>query len=174
MDEINLGSKAREERGLLASRVPSPNDADGNIAVEGAIAGRARRESVTNEIFLVLDADVTGRSTTGNDEGLRLHPCAIHFQTMRSAGFEILDHAVLKTGTEFLRLLLHSHDEVWSIHAFRKAGEIFDGRGGGELTPWHFPLKNERRKIRAGGVNGGSETGTSRADNNDIFHRQAE
>ena len=92
---------------------------------------------------------------------------------MGLAGLEFLDNAVLEARAEFFRLLLHAQDQVGAINAIRKAGEIFHSRGRGQLAAGESPLQDERGEVGPGSVDGGGESGTSGADDDDILHRGA-
>ena len=129
---------------------------------------------MTDQRGFALNANVSRRCATGDDEGFCFHPNSIDLEAMRCAGFEFLDDSILKAGSEFFRLLVHALDEFRAINTIREAWEIFDSGCCRELTARQAPFENERRQIGASRVNGCSETGTSRANDNDIFHRSAE
>src|SRR5215217_2643360 len=46
VDEIDLGSETRQEKGLLGCRIATAHDTDRNITVERAVASRARSEAM--------------------------------------------------------------------------------------------------------------------------------
>jgi hypothetical protein len=69
---------------------------------------------------------------------------------------------------------MHPLDQLGAVHPVRKSREIFYGRRGGELSAWEASLENKRRKIGAPSVDCGRESGTSSANNNDIFHKRVE
>ena len=127
-----------------------------------------------NERILPLDADVARGGSARDNEGLCFHPGAIHFDAMRRAGLKFLHNAILESGAKFFRLLVHALDQFRPVHAFGKAWKIFYGRRGGQLSSGHASFENERREIGAGGVNCGCESGTTGADNDDIFHKRTQ
>ena len=129
---------------------------------------------MADECLFALDADVAGRRSAGNDEGLCLQPSAIHFEPVGSAGLELLHNAILEAGAEFFSLLMHPLNQLGTIHPVRESWEIFHGRRGGELPAGEASLENKRRKIGAPSVDCGRESGTSSANNNDIFHKRVE
>jgi hypothetical protein len=93
---------------------------------------------------------------------------------MGSAGLELLHNAILEAGAEFFSLLMHALDQFRTVHPVRESWEIFHGRRGGELPAGEASLENKRRKIGAPSVDCGRESGTSSANNNDIFHKRVE
>lgn len=129
---------------------------------------------MANERLFALDADVAGRRSAGDDEGFRLQPSAVHFQPVRRAGLELLHNAILEAGAEFFSLLMHPLNQLGTIHPVRESWEIFHGRRGGELPAGEASLENKRRKIGAPSVDCGCESGTSRANNDDIFHKRTQ
>ena len=129
---------------------------------------------MTNERLLALNTNVAGRCSACDDKGLCFHPSAIHFEPVGRAGLELLHDAVFEAGAEFFSLLMHPLNQVGTVHAIRKSREIFYGRRGGELSAWEASLENKRRKIGAPSVDCGRESGTSSANNNDIFHKRVE
>ena len=128
---------------------------------------------MADEGLLALDVEISGGGAAGDDEGLGFDPLAVNFQTVRLPGLEFLDYAVLKAGSEFFRLLLHSHDEIRAVHAVGEAWKILHRGRRCQLAPGEASLKNKRGEVSAGGVNGGGESGTAGADDDDILHRAA-
>lgn len=170
VDEINFGGKAREKCGLFACRVPSPDDADRHIAVEGAIAGCAGCQATADELVLAFDPEVTGRGTAGDDQRAGLQPFSINLDPVWLPGLELLDHAVAVAGSESFGLLVHALDQFRAVDPLREAGEIFHGRRCGQLSARQATFENEGREIGAGGVDGRRQAGASRAHNDHMFH----
>jgi hypothetical protein len=93
---------------------------------------------------------------------------------MGSAGLELIHNAIFEAGAEFFSLLMHPLNQVGTIHPVWESWEIFHGRRGGELPAGEASLENKRRKIGAPSVDCGCESGTTGADDDDIFHKRVE
>jgi hypothetical protein len=93
---------------------------------------------------------------------------------MGGAGFELLHNAILEAGAEIFSLLMHPLNQFRTVHPVRESWEIFHRRRGGELPAGEATLENKRRKISAPSIDCGRESGTSSANNNDIFHKRVE
>ena len=126
---------------------------------------------MADECFFALDIEVARGGPTGDDERLCFDPVPIDFETMRLAGLEFLDNTILESCAELFRLLLHAQDQVGAINTLGKTREIFHRRGCGQLPAGEPALKDKRGEVGSSGIDGGSESGTSGADDDDILHR---
>ena len=97
-----------------------------------------------------------------------------HFDGLGAKPFSLLaqidaDHmSGLELRAETRRLLAHVVDEFRPLDAVRKAGEILDQGGDGELSAGLMPIDDQRAEIGAGGVDGGGQPRTSGADDDDV------
>ncbi len=72
--------------------------------------------------------------------------------------------------SESLRLLAHVLDELRAHDPSRKAGEILDLAGNGELPTGLVSIENERSEVSACGIDGRSEARASGADDDYISY----
>jgi hypothetical protein len=71
--EVHLGGEAGEEERFFAGGVAAADDGDRDVAVEGAVAGRAGGDAVAAVVMLLAgDAEERGRGAGGDDHGLGL------------------------------------------------------------------------------------------------------
>ena len=113
-DENDLARKPREEEGLLAGGVPSPDDEDALSAVEHPVAGRAIRDPVAGEALLAFETGAARCRTSGEN-----HRSSV-VRTVRS-GYskargirvdrDVADALHDDARPEVLRLLTHGLDE---------------------------------------------------------------
>lgn len=69
MDEVDLAGELCEKGGFFAGRIAAADDGDGDVFVEGAVAGGAGCEAVTDELFFVGEAEVARGGAGGDDNG---------------------------------------------------------------------------------------------------------
>ena len=74
-------------------------------------------------------------------------------------------------GAKTFRLFLHPRHQFIAIHAFGKAGKIFNDAGGGEQTAGLFAGEHERLEVGARGIKRRRPARATRTDDNDFFHR---
>jgi len=171
MDEIDFGGEAGEEHGFFAGGIAAADDADRDIAIERAVAGGAGGESMPDEFFFAVEIEPAGGGTAGDDQCASIDPGIIELDCDKTvAGLDFLELRVLKPGTEALGLLFHAHDEHGAVDAFREAGEVFNEGGGGELTTGLGAFEDEGCEVCACAVDGGSESGATGSDDDNIFH----
>ena len=60
MDQINGAGEFGEESGFFTSAVATTDDADGDVAVEGTVAGGATGQPVADEALFIGQAEVLG------------------------------------------------------------------------------------------------------------------
>ena len=77
MDQINLRSEAGEEERFLRRGIAAADHADRHVAIKCAIAGRATRQAVADQLLFVLQPEVAGGGAAGDDQRLRLEPFVI-------------------------------------------------------------------------------------------------
>ena len=99
------------------------------------------------------------------------HSSSALIRTWPLPSFEIGHFRIGKARAEFLRLLVHVHDQLRTVDAFREAGEIFDQRGRGKLTARLAAFEHEWIQVRAGGINRRRQSRATAADNDHFFHR---
>ena len=82
----------------------------------------------------------------------------------------MLHRAALVAGAEFFGLLAQILHQLISVDTFGKTREILDFGSCGALATGKRSLEDERLQVGAAGVDGGGETGTNGADDDDIFN----
>ncbi len=127
---------------------------------------------MTYKLLFPVDSKPASRSTAGDDESLGLNPDTINFDAVDTAVMFVFFYgAVLEAGSEAFGLGMHFHDQLRAVDSFWEAGKILNLCGCGELAARLPPLQHEWREIGATGVDGCGETGTTGADNDDLFHK---
>ena len=172
VDEGDFGGKASEEESLFHGGVAAADDCDLLAGGEEAVAGGAGADAVADEGLLGGEIEPAGARSARDDEragvdglmtdaegdGMRVE---IHGIEMGEAEF----------GTEASGLLLHILDKLRALNAVGPAGEVFDERGDGELAAGLVALEHERLEVRAGRVDGGSESGAAGAEDDGVAGR---
>src|SRR5882762_2442918 len=72
VNEVNLAGVARQEDGLLHSRIAAADDSDGLSAEEIAIAGGTSRDATPHQKALGCKAKEAGRGASGHNQCLGL------------------------------------------------------------------------------------------------------
>ena len=72
---------------------------------------------------------------------------------------------------ETFGLFLHPRHQFVAVHAFGKAGIIFDDAGGGEQAAGLFAGEHERLEIGARGVKRRRPARATRTDDDNFFHK---
>ncbi len=158
VDEVNLGREAGEEGGFFAGGVAAADDADGDIAVEGAVAGGAGGESVADKFFFAGEAEPLCARAGGDDKGLRFNPFSVDAEADIFSGvLKLLDGCELEACAEAGGLRFDVHDEVGALDAFGEAWKVFNEGCGRELSTGLMAFENEWGEVGAGGVHGGGE-----------------
>ena len=126
---------------------------------------------MADQLVLVRQAQPFCRRTGGDDQRTRLMPFAIDVDAERrdlEIGF--MHRAVHEFGAELLGLLFHVFDQIGTVDAARKSGEILDFCREGELASGLMPDDDERLQVGSGSVDGGGVSGAPGAQNDDISH----
>lgn len=69
------------------------------------------------------------------------------------------------------RLLLHVLDQLRSLDTLGPAGKVFNQRRNGELSAGFVALEHEGLQVRAGGVDGGGESGATGTQDDSVACR---
>ncbi len=164
-----------EERGLLDRRVATTDHGDLVATEEEAIAGGARRQSVSDEALFGLEAEHQ-RLCAGADDH-RLGPIlgVTHPDPQRPLG-EIDGRDLLGQDlrAEALRLGSHVRHQLGAHDAVGKPGEVLDLGGQHQLTAGlvararRFAFDQQRREVRPSGVHRSGEARWTRSDDDDI------
>ena len=155
VDEVDFGSELGEEGGFFTSGVAAADDGDGDVAVEGTVAGRAGGEAVTDEFFFVGHAEVARACAGRDDDGLGFPLLGVAFEgeVIGAVFLDRSDERVFGAGTEFFGLGLHFHHELGTHDAVGKAGVVLDLGGRRELATGLGAGNDERVELGAGRVN---------------------
>ena len=70
---------------------------------------------------------------------------------------------------EVFGMFFHALDQLGTAQAIGKAGIILDFVSDGHLATQLSPGDDDRRQLRAGGIEGGGQAGRPRSDNDDTF-----
>src|SRR6266850_4876083 len=134
MNEVNLTGVARQEDGLLHSRIAAADDSDRFASEEITVAGGTSRDATSHQKALGSKAEETGRGAGGHNQRLGLVSVFSRGNLKRPAaqidftycpGFEL--------GAKPLRLLAHVFNEFGAKNAFRETGEVLDHSGQRQL-----------------------------------------
>jgi hypothetical protein len=137
---------------LVAKRV-RVSAADDNYLLpreEEAVAGRARRNAMADELLLVRQAQPSSRRTAGNNQSLGMNLMNSQMEQERPLAqvcTREMRHAVF--GAETFGLLAHVLDELRAENALRKPGKILDERGHGKLSAGLVAFDNKRLQVGA-------------------------
>ena len=169
VDEGDLGGEASEEESLFHGAVAAADDGDLFAAGEEAVAGGAGADAVADEGLLGGQIEPASGGSGRDDERAGvddlLSDGELDGMSGEVGGREVR-HAEL--GTEALRLELHVFDEFGTLNALGPAGKVFDQRGDGELSAGLVAFEDERLEVRAASVDGGSKTGASGTEDDDV------
>ena len=171
MDQINLRGEAGEEERFFGRGIAAADHANRHVAIKCAIAGRATRQAVANQLLFVLQPEIAGGGAARDDQRLGVEPFVVGLQADMAVGhFQIRRFRVRKTRAEMFRLLVHVHDQLRAVDAFRKARKIFDQSRGGKLAAGLATLEHERAQVRPSGINRRRQTRATASDNDNFFH----
>ena len=82
---------------LFTSGIPAAHHANGNVSVKGAITGCARSQTMTDQFFFTIYAEITRRRTTSDDQRFCFPPRSIDFKpAVRARVVEIFHSAVFE------------------------------------------------------------------------------
>src|SRR5947208_1416773 len=126
MDEIDLRSETRQKKRFFCRGIAATNYANGHVAIKSAIAGRARCQSVPNQLFFVIESEPAGSRAACNDQSACFQPLFVDLDpNVTLEGFKISHLGIRKAGPEFLGLRMHVQDQLRTINPFGKAWKIF-------------------------------------------------
>ena len=108
MNDGDRGTKLGEEVCLLHGGVPSPDDNDGFVFEEEAVAGGAGGDAETQVFLFTLDAKVARGCTRRDNDCSRLVFLPLGPDDLDVAGqVHALDHVLFEFSAEALGLLAH-------------------------------------------------------------------
>ena len=129
---------------------------------------------MTDKLLFPVNAQPASRGSARHDQGLCFNPRSIDLDPVDAVNlFKFLDRAVLEARAKAFGLGVHFHDQLGAVNSLGEAGEILHFCRGGQLTAGLTPFQDERGEIGAARVDGGGETGTSCADDDDLFHKKS-
>ena len=145
MNQINFRGEAGQKKRFFGCRIAATNHTDWNIFVEGAVASRARCQTVADQLLFIFKPEITCGCAAGDDERLCLKPFVVGSDPhVAVARLEIGHFRIRKSGAEFLCLVVHFDDEFRAINPVGKAGIILDQSRGRKLTARLAAFQNER------------------------------
>src|SRR5260221_4774739 len=89
---------------------------------------------------------------------------------MPFGGFKFFKFGVTEPSAEFFRLFMHVHDQLRSVDAIRKSGEILDEGSRGQLTARFSSLEDEGSQVGPRGINRGCQSSAPCTNNHYCFH----
>ena len=177
MHEEHLVGEAGEEQGLFQRRVTTADDRDLLAAEEEAVTGGARRQAVTDQSCLGVEAEHQGPRPGGDDHRAGAVHRAVDVDLER-ADVEVDRGRLLEDqlGTEALGLLAEVLHQLRPLHATGEPGEVLHLGGEHELAARlvagarRLTLEHERREVGAGGVDRRGQPGWAGPDDDDVAH----
>src|SRR5699024_2484893 len=127
-NESDLGCETGEEGRLLESGVASTDDSDVLIAEEESVAGGTPADSVTGELLLIGQAQLTVCRTGCEDHclcGVARAQCGHDLMSAR-VELEGLDVVIDDFCTDLLSLLAHALHEFRTLHTGGESGKVLD------------------------------------------------
>lgn len=175
-EDSNVACVLGKEHGLLSCRVTTADHDQGLLPEDGGgtIAHGAGRHTAVPVLLLAGEAQTTGNSAGGDDDGVG---------GVVSVGVplgRVLEGAVLEVkvgdslandlGAEALGLLAHVVHELATHNSLGEAGEVLDVGGGGQLATGsgaisHEALVQSGLEVCAGQVDGSRVGGRAGTDN---------
>src|SRR6266545_1519791 len=156
VDEVHLGRVLREERRLLDGGVASAHHRDLDAAEEEAVAGRAGGHALAAVLALGGEAEPLGRGARGHHHRVgRVELVVLPHMEGPPREIDAGHVAEQVARPEALRLLLHLLHELRPEDALGEPGVVLDIARDGELAAGLKALEQERREVRAGGVERG-------------------
>lgn len=126
---------------------------------------------MADEFFFAGKAEPFCAGAGRHDEGLGFNPFSVDAEADNfSVVLKLLSGCELEACAEAGGLRFDIHDEVGALDALWEPRKVFDESGGGELAAWFVAFEDEGREVGAGGVDGGGEACTTRADDDEFFH----
>src|SRR6516164_2291883 len=171
MNEKYLRGKTRQKNCFFGGRVAAANNTDWYISVKGPVASRARGQSMPLQLVFIFQSEPLGGGSAGNNQRLSLYPFTIDVdRVMAVQCFEPVHLGVTELRSEFFGLAVHVHDQLGSVDAFRKSGEIFDQSGTRELAARFATFQNERMQVGTRAVDRCRQAGAPGAYDDHFLH----
>ena len=175
MNQRHLGGEAGEEDRLFHGGVAAANHGNLLAGKKEAVAGRAGRNAVSDQCLFAGQSQPARRGSAGDDQGAGVNGFLAQIQGKRAFAQIGADHvAKLILRPEAGRLLAHVLDQLGTLNALGKAGEILHQRGQRELASGFVTFEHQRLQVGAGGVERGGVTGAAGPDNDnvaDVLHK---
>ena len=169
MNDRHFGGEAGEEDRFLHGGIAAADHHDFLSRKEEAVARRARRHAVADQLLLMRQAQPARRGAAGNDQSLGVNLLNAEMQQKRALaeiGAGEMRHAVFRA--EAFGLLAHVLDQLRAQDAFGKSGKILDQRGHGELSAGLVAFDDQRLQVGARRVESGSVSGASGPDDDNV------
>ena len=169
VDQRHFGREAGEEESLFHGAVATADDGDLLAAGEESVAGGAGADAVADEGLFGGQIEPASGGSGRDDERAGVDDLLADGEldgVRGKVGGSEVCHA--EFGSEALRLQLHVLDEFRTLNALGPAGKVFDQRRDGELAAGLVAFEDERLEVRAASVDGGSKTGASGTEDNDV------
>ena len=169
VNDRDLVGETREERGFFERGVAAADNRDLVPTEEEAVAGRARGNTVAEELAFGIEAEHAGFGTRGDDDRVRRVLVAADPDPLRiRSEVDAVDVGGHELGAEPHCLLAELRHELGAEDAGRKARVVLDIGGEHQLAAGADSLDHERVEVRACVVDRCREAGRTRSDDDDF------
>ena len=164
VNQVHLAGNVGQVKRLFDRRVAAADDTADLVAVEKAVTGGAAGDAAAHEGGLGWQAQVLGRGTGGNDEGVAGVSAAVALEAERAlCQVDFVDMVKDDFGVEALGVglkPLHQFGALYAVHVSRPVVHISRCH---ELTALRDAGNEDRVEVGAGRINGCAVTGWTRA-----------
>ena len=172
--EIDLLAEVGQVEGVLTGGVATTDNGRDLLAIEETIADGAGRDTLAGILLLVVETEILGGGSRGDDDRVGRHLRAIsELHAVGTLGeIATLHLAVADVGTETLSLLSKLEHHLVGIDSLGIAGEVFDLGGLGELATRQRATVEHRLERSTTRIEGGSVAGGAASDDKhlDVLH----
>src|ERR1700686_202971 len=169
MNHRHVGGEAGKKQRFLHRRVSAADHDNLLPRKKKTIAGRARRNSVADELLFLRQSQPARGSPAGDNQGLSVNLMNAQMQQkwpLAQVGAGQMRHAVFRA--KAFRLLSHVLNQLGAENTLGKSREVLDQRGHRELSTRLVPFDDQRFQISARRVQSGSVSGAAGSDDNNV------
>ena len=166
VDQVHLGGDVGQVQGFFHGGVAAADHAHGLVPVEKTIAGGAARNTAAHEALLGGQAQVLGRSASGDDQRVAGVGAAVTKQGERALGeIHLVDVVEHHLGVEAFGVFQKTLHQVGALNAMHIGWPVVDFGGGHQLAALGHAGDQGGLQVGAGGINGGGVTGGAGTQN---------
>ena len=162
---VYLGAETGQVGGLFASRVASAHYGHHFLAVEESVTGGAGAHALAHVFALVVESEILGRGSRGDDDGLCLYlfPSVCGQEVGRLGEVHLGNLSVAQVYAEAGGLFPQVHHHLVAVHAQWVAGEVVHHGGLRQLAARLQAAILHGAQIGPAGVDGRGVSGGSAA-----------